>query len=178
MIKGLFKKMASKISIRKENIAPLIVSLIIAIACFIIAYYTGHRFIEIAWIINLGIISILLAILMAFAGFTVLKSLISISVEISLMIFLAQSYCEAPNHLPQGDEALRSLLILGIMFIAGSFIYSLYKNCIKRYELIRKEKWSKEKITLVSLFAFFAIMIVWQIVLIITPIILNLCVLK
>jgi hypothetical protein len=162
----------------KQDAYSLTVSLAIVII-FLAGYkLLGNRFVEDLWLINFVLLAILLSVIMIIAGFAVLKALFFVAAELSLLIFLAQSYCAIPSRLDAGNQALKSLLAIGLLYIAVSFCRSLYKGLKKHYKSIKNERWSKEKTTAVSAFLIFTGLFIWQIYLVVNPIILNLCVYK
>ena len=174
MIKELTKRLIS----RKENVRPLIVSVLITLFLFEGYHFLGDYFSEAIWIFDVILLGILLSIIMMVAGFVVLKSLFLVAVELSLLIFLAQSYCDVAGRSSAGNEALKSLLIIGLIYITFSFCRSLYEVMEKHYKNVGNERWSKGKIVVVALFLFFIGLFIWQIYLVVSLIVLNLCVFK
>lgn len=173
-----FKGSIKKLVPAKEDVPAFIAS--VAIALIVLGGYKflGNQFITDLWILNLILLSVLLLIMMTLAGFTVMKSLFFVAAELSLLVFLAQAYCAVPNRLATGDQALKSLLAFGLLFIAVKFCRSLFKGLNKNYKKVKNEPWSKEKIMAVSTFLIFTALFIWQIFLVLNPIILNLCVYK
>lgn len=178
MLKEKLKQSINRLIPKKENIRPLFVSIAGALFFFLGFYFLGNYFTEIMWIVVLALLGILLSIIMWIAGFAVLKSLATVGAELSLLIFLAQSYCGVPNRLTQNDAALKSLIIFSIIFIIFAFGRSLYTTLKDDYKTIRKERWSKEKIGVVTLFLIFTGLLIWEIYLVVSPIIYNLCIYK
>jgi hypothetical protein len=178
VIKERFEQLKKKLTPRKENILPFITSVAITLLSFLGIHYFGNHFTEAMWIVNLLLLGILLSVIMFIAGFAVLKSLAAVGAEISLLIFLAQSYCDVPNRLTPSNEALKSLVGLGLIFIVVAFGRSLYKLLKENYQTLEKERRSKEKIVAVALFLMFTGLLIWEVYLVISPIILNLCIYK
>ncbi len=76
-----------------------------------------------------GILFVLIVLSMVLvAGFVVIKSLLHVAAGLSLLIFLAQSYCAVPSYTLRGDTALKGLLIVGLAYIAVDFVKILYKS--------------------------------------------------
>lgn len=178
MFKEQFKRLAEKLTPKKENVRPLIISIAITLFFFLGTHFLGNYFTAAMWVFNMVMLGLILFVFMIIAGFAVLKSLFFVAAELSLLIFLAQSYCDVPNRLPAEDQALKSLLVIGILYIAVSFIHSLYEAIKSNYKKVENEKWSWEKIATVSFYLIFTFLFLWQVYRVINPIILNLCVYK
>ncbi|MFA5261940.1 MAG: hypothetical protein WC450_11995 [Candidatus Omnitrophota bacterium] len=141
-------------------------------------HFLGSHFAEVMWILNLILWVILLSVIMIFAGFTVLKSLFVVAAELSLLIFLAQSYCNVPNRSAPGNEALNNLLNIGLLYIFLTFCGSLYKTLREYNEKLGKEPIPKAGILAIALFLIFAVLFISQLYQAIYPIISNLCIYK
>jgi hypothetical protein len=172
---ALAKKIIEKLPKRKD-IVPLIISIGITIVFLVSYYFWGSRVIEtmgiavaIAWFA-------LILLIMVIAGFTVLKTLFLFAAELSLLIFLAQSFCSVTQRSIASNEAMQNLLIVGILYIIFMFFRSLWKTLKDYYKKVENEKWSIEKIFTVSLFLIFSGWFLWEIYLVISPIIRNLCI--
>lgn len=176
--KEQLKKLSKRIKLERKDIKPFIISLIIVIFFFLASHYFSNYFVSAIWIVNVILLAGLLFVIMTIAGFAVLKSLFLVAAELSLLIFLAQSYCAVPGHSIASNEALKSLLVFGILYIVVSFFHSLYKALKKNYKYVKNERWSNEKIVTVSLYLIFTVMFIWNIYLVIYPIIIDLCVYK
>ena len=175
---GILNWLKQKLTLNKEGIKSLIISVAITVLFWIGLNFLGNYFIEAMWIIILTILIILLSVIMLFTGFIVLRSLVMVGAEVSLLIYLAQSYCDIPNHLSQSDDALRSLISFSLIFIVVAFCKSLYKDVQEKYKLIKTESLGKEKAAMIALFLIFTSLFIRQIYLVTNPIILNLCVYK
>ena len=178
MIKKKFNELVKKLALKKESVRPLITSAVITLFFFLGFHFFGNHFAEAMWIVNAILLGFLLLIIMFFAGFTVLKSLAAVGAELSLLVFLAQSYCDVPNRSISSNEALKSLLVFSLIYIIFAFGRSLYGALQENYKTVEKERWSKEKIGAVTIFLIFTILFIWEIYLVMSPIILNLCVYK
>lgn len=153
-------------------------SLLITLIFLLGTHYLGNYFTSTMWIFNAVLLGLLLSVIMLIAGFAVLKALFFVAAELSLLIYLAQSYCDVPNRLPAGNDSLKSLLVVGILYISVSFFRSLYETIKNNYKKVENEKWSWEKIFTVSLYLFFTFLFVWQVYRVMEPIVLNLCIYK
>lgn len=178
MLKEKFVQLITKLTPKKENVRPLIISIAITLFFFLGTHFLGNYFAATMWIFNAVMLGLLLSFFMIVAGFAVLKSLFFVAAELSLLIFLAQSYCAVPSRLAAGDEALKSLLAIGILYIAVSFCRSLYEAIKNNYKKVENERWSWEKIMGVSLYLIFTLLFIWQVYRVVSPIVLNLCVYK
>lgn len=178
MFKEKIKEVARKLTPKKENIRPLITSAVITLFFFGGYYLLGSRFGEIMALTTTLLLALLLAVIVLMAEFTVLKSLFVVAAELSLLIFLAQSYCDVPSHSDTSNQAMSNLLLVGLLYIAFLFCRSLYGALREYYKKVEKEPWSKEKIGGISLFLIFTGLFIYQIYLVVSPIVLNLCVYK
>ncbi len=160
----------------KKNILSLIIFVVVIIFLIGCYFFLGNNFGETVWIIGITILGIILLFIMLRAGLAVLKSLFFVAAELSLLIFLSQAYCSVSNRTITGDIALKNLLALGLLYIAFNFGLSLYKELRERYVEIRKEHQSKEKLFNIIFFIAFTVFFIWQIYLIVSPIIFNFCV--
>jgi hypothetical protein len=175
----IWKKIAqlkNKLALERRNVWPFVVSLLITLTFILGTHYLGNYFTSTMWIFNAVLLGTLLSIIMLIAGFAVLKALFFVAAELSLLIYLAQSYCEIPSRLPASDDALKSLLVVGILYIVISFFRSLYETIKNNYKKLEDEKWAWEKILTVSLYLFFTFLFIWQVYRVMEPILSNLCV--
>ena len=174
--KKQFKKLLKSIKINKEDIASDTIFIVVAILLFFCLYYFSKYFVNTLLIINVILLIVIFSVILIMAGYAVIKSLFVVSAELSLLIFLSQSYCAAPGHSIASDEALRSLLVVGVLYIVVSFLYSLYNALKKNYKYVKNERWSKEKIFTVFLYLFCLVIFIWYIYLVMNPIFLALCI--
>ena len=167
----------------KQKDVPRLVAFIIVTVLFAFAFYLGsqlHLFgsspTGVMWSTLVVIFLLILVTIWMFAALATVKSLFVVAAELSLLIFLAQSYCAVPNRTAASNEALKALLIIGLIYIAATFLRSLFKTLKENYKVMEKDKWSWEKIFTVSFYLIFTAMFIWEICLVITPIVQNLCV--
>lgn len=158
----------------EENILPILFAVAFTTVSFVDSNFFGSKLILVIWIILGTVITGLISWLFVLAGFTVLKSLFLLSAELSLMIFLAQAYCDVPNHV--ANDALKMLVGVSLLYISFEFFKSLKKALTERLEKVPKKRWSKEKVVVVCLFAIFTFVFVWMIYQVVNPIISNLCI--
>lgn len=152
----------------------MVISVLIALSLLLSYLHLTSYFINALWGFNIIVWVILLLIIWIRAGFIVIDSLVFVAAELSLMIYLAQSYCSISNKSTESNNALRSLLTIGIMYISIRFFGSI----IKRFKEVKnKEKFIEDKITM-AIFMFITSLLVWQIYLVVNPIFNDLCVFK
>src|SRR5271167_4867171 len=120
----------------KKNWLAVVVSAAAALIVFVVAYLSSVSLLGAAWIVVGALLTISIALIAILAGFVVVKSLFLIAAELSLLIYLAQSYCEAPVRTALGDDALRSLILLGLIYIGVAFVQGLYAAIGERFNKI------------------------------------------
>ena len=167
----------SAAGIKKGNIARFVLALTIP-AIFFVGYAAiGIYFFEAIWIINGILLGVVLLIVAVIAGFAVVRSLFLVAGELSLLIFLSQSYCEVTVRAPASDAALKNLLVLGLLYIGITFVRSLYEISKKNYRKVRgRERWPATQVATIALSVILTGLFLWQIYLVVGPIIANLCV--
>jgi len=122
--------------------------------------------------------SLLCLITWSMAGLAVLRSLFVVGASLTLMIFITQTYCGLPDIARTGDDALTSLFGFGLLYVGFLFTKSLHSELkcgLKRFEDIYagKKPW-----IMVTLFAIFIGLFLWQLYQVMFPIVSNLCVYK
>jgi hypothetical protein len=180
VIRQKFKELIKTLTPKTENVRPIITSVVITLIFFFGFYFLGNRFGEFMTIATVLLLAVMLAIIVLMAEFLVLKSLFLVAAELSLLIFLAESYCDVPNRLPLNDNAMKNLLLVGLLYISFIFCRSLYEAMRDYYKKIEDQPKEKQrgKIGGIALFLIFTGLFVYQIYLVINPIVLNLCVYK
>lgn len=178
MFKEKIRDLIYRLVPKEENVRPLIAGVVISTALLMGYHFLGSHLTIALWIVTAILLAVLLLIIIAVAGFIVLKALVLVATELSLLIFLAQSYCDVPNRSASSGEALKSLLAVGLVYVVISFIFSLHKVLKEDFKGIKDEKWSKDKIAIVVLALVFAGLFIWEIYLVVRPIVQNLCVFK
>jgi membrane-bound ClpP family serine protease len=163
---------------KKENILPFFILLIIILFSFVGYSFFGNNLVGAVWIFSSVLLGALLLFTMMSAGFAVLRSLFLVAAELSLLIFLSQSYCMVPVRSAESDNALKGLLVVGILYMAFTFFKSLYEEIKEYYK--KDPNYPKRKRGAINgiLFIFFVGLFIWQIYLIVYPIISNLCIYK
>lgn len=113
-----------------------------------------------------------------YAGIGVMKELFFVSAEISLLIFIAQSYCDVSIRTSSGNDALKSIMILGSVYILYRFFDDLYKTLKKNLADVPKKFVSWEKVLIYIFYAFFTIVFVYAPYLVVYLTVMDLCVYK
>lgn len=134
-----------------------------------------QNFDNISSLLFVVVASITFLVILIRAGFTVIKSLFFVAAEISLLIFLSQSYCMINNRTILSDNALKNVLIIGFLYIIINFLRSLWKELCEEYKPIKEDR-SWEKILFVIVFIAFILFFMWQVYLVVEPIIQSLCI--
>jgi len=151
--------------------------LFVLLISFVLVWIINH-FPELAWFLLAVTLLILMMIVWSFAGVVVFKPLFLVSAELSLLIFLAQSYCEVPKVTPTSDEALKSLLLFGLLYIAALFLRSMTKELKTKLTTLREIDKSTQPVFVVFIFVIFVTIFLIQLYQVIVPIIFNLCIYK
>ena len=172
-LKDLWKRIPDT---KRQNILTMVFSVTFTVIMLLDSKFFHERLLLLIWIFLGIIIVILISWLFFQAGFTVLKSFFLLSAELSLLIFLAQSYCDVPGR--TADNALQALIGVSILYISYEFFKSLKKALTEKLDTISEKKWPWEKVVVVILFVTFSTIFIWIIYQVINPIILNLCVYK
>ncbi len=128
-------------------------------------------------IFELVIVSIFLLSFIILANAAVMKSLFHISAGLSLIIFIAQSYCDVQIRTDEGNSALRLLILFGIVYILFDFAETL-RTALKEYLEEMPEKGSLTHYAITGLILFFVLCLLIMICRVITPIFFDLCVLS
>ena len=123
------------------------------------------------------VFAVFLTVVMIIAGVAVIKALFHVAAGLSLLIFLAQAYCDVP-HIASSDAALQGLIVLGLGYIGYDFLRILYKALDDYLKTIQTMEGTWEKWATVIIMLLFVCMFVWMIYQVVNPIVLDLCVYK
>ena len=129
---------------------------------------------------TLLIIALLIIVLLtsSLAAHAVMKSLFWIGADLTLIIFLSQSYCEVPDVMRKADDSLKTLLGIGLIFVVVKFIQSLYKEIPDHMNSFQEVNGNRKSRIFYIFFAIFTGIFIWQAYQVVSPIILNLCIYK
>lgn len=160
----------------KKTTIAVIVSAAAAIVIFAVTYISSISLLGAAWIVVSTILTIAIALVAVLAGFVVVKALFLIAAELSLLIFLAESYCGTPLRSAAGDDALRTLIFIGLIYIAFAFVQALYEAIKGHFKKIDKDMWNVRRVVTTAVFLTFTVIFLVEIYLVVQPIIAGLCV--
>jgi hypothetical protein len=178
-MKNVMKFISDKIrNIKKEDLKRFAIFIGVVIFTFAVASFLKQHLLIglIGLVIELACLAI---VAWAMAGYVVMKTFFWVGASLSLLIYIAETYCGLPINFRTGDDALKSLLIVGLSYITISFIYNLYKEITNRLKALKEIKGINKNLISWLILIFFALFVgifVWQIYQVISPIILNLCV--
>lgn len=177
----MFKKIEEikrVINFKRRDITTFVLFIFLVALVFICITYFKEYLVTVGYMILLIELVILVIVTWAFAGHAVMKSLFLVGASLSLIIFLAQSYCEAPNLTQSGNDSLKILIAFGFLYIAFDFLRSLYQEIIIRSKTFKHTNDGKRPWLFLIPFALFVGIFVWQIVQVLLPILKNLCIYK
>ncbi len=171
-----------KLNLKRENVTAFIIITGLAIIFLIDNNYLHNTVSGVLFVVSMILFLASLTIVFAFAGKIVIKALFDVSVGLSLLIFLGQSYCSlSVIRTDTGNSALKLLVLFGLGYVAYNF-YLKIKEAVKYYrEKLKLNEFKKEgKIFYFITATFFIFVVVFIIFVyqIISPIILGLCVYK
>lgn len=168
------KKMLSKFE-KREILAFCIFVLIVATVFIGMTFYRD-TFEVIGAMLLVIELAIFITVTWALAGHAVMKSLFVVGASLSLMIFLAQSYCAAPHLTQAGNEALKSLLGFSLLYLGFDFIRSLYKEVTGHTKRMKEINKGKNPWIFLVPFALFVGIFLWQLYQVMFPIVSSLCI--
>ncbi|HVM76552.1 MAG TPA: hypothetical protein VMU07_00090 [Candidatus Paceibacterota bacterium] len=169
--------MASDSSSRLKKSLPFI-AIGTSLLYVLVLWATNATLIGSLWIVLGLLLAGLMAIIAVIAGMAVIKALFVVAAELSLLIFLAQAYCGVTNRLPESDEALRSLFTVGLVYIAFIFLQSLWDILKTHYTRVHGEGFRYERAITTAAYIVFVALFLWQLYLVVMPIVFGLCVYK
>lgn len=175
--KEFIYQIVEKMGFKRENVIPFVLSVGFVSVVFLDNNFLHNRIELVMWIFIGIALSAFVAWIAILAGFTVMKSLFFLSAEISLLIYLAQSYCDVRILASQSDDALKGLIFLGVTYITFKFLKDLKVALENKLQSIPEKRWTRE-VLVVALFALFTGSFVWSIFQVVSPIILDLCIYK
>ncbi|MDE1924977.1 MAG: hypothetical protein KGH79_02250 [Patescibacteria group bacterium] len=153
----------------------LIFAAIVAVV-FIGANFFSKYLSQIAYVILAIELVFVVAVTWSLAVHAVLKSLFGVSAGLSLIIFLAQAYCAVPNYARTADDALKSLVAFGLVYVGIQFFWSLYKEAKERSKTLKEANDNKRPWIALIPFALFTGLFAWQVIQVLLPIVQTLCI--
>lgn len=175
-VKEWIGRQEEKYNLKKENIFPAIFAVLFTALILLDSNILNHRLLFALWIVAGTLFVFFVSWLFVQAGFTVLRSLFLLSAELSLLIYLAQAYCDVSGH--AADDALKMLVGVSVLYISYEFFVSLKDALLKKLRAIPEKGWHWEKVVVVGLFGIFTCMFVGMIYQVVNPILQDLCVYK
>jgi hypothetical protein len=176
MFKKKIEEIKRTVNFIRRDITTFVVFLVLVALVFIAITYFKDYVAPVGYTILFIELVILVMAAWTLAGHAVMKSLFLVGASLSLIIFLAQSYCEAPNLTQSGNDALKTLLAFGFLYITFDFLRSLYKEIIARSKTLQHANDGKRPWLFLIPFALFVGIFIWQIVQVLMPILQNLCI--
>lgn len=162
----------------KKNLIFFVSFLVISTLVFFGTKYFSVNLSSFGIVVFVIVLSILSLITWFMAGVAVFRSLFLVGASLTLLIFLAQSYCGVPNTTQSASDALKSLFGFGLLYIGFIFLRSLYNELSKSLKHLEDVYNGKKPWIIVVLFASFTGLFMWQLYQVISPIIFNLCIYK
>lgn len=172
-------KIKECLKVNKENL-PRFLILILIIGIVIIGsvfFNLGPKFFAVT-------LSILFIITWWKAGVVVFKSLIEISVGLTIILYLSELYCKTPRLVSAGDDALKTLIGFGLIYIGITFFKSLWKalmgnkdeNTKGDINLFKEVNGGKHSFLILIPYVLFVGLFIYQLWQVIDPILDNLCI--
>lgn len=161
---------------KKENLIPLLITLVLGVIIFFDTNYWNNTALGLSWIFILTIISVFILVIYLYAGVVVARALFTVAAGLSLIIFIAQSYCAVPRT-ESSDQALSSLIIVSLLYLTLSFSRTIYKEILKHYkQLDEGEKTPNGVLFVSSVFVISIVFFLAAIYKVMYPIVTNLCI--
>lgn len=172
-----------KSRVPKEKIPEFLFVLSVVIISFFSANHFNIGFSVSLSVILLILFSILFIATWFMAGIAVFKSVIIASVSLSVVIFLVQTYCELPLTSHTANNELKNLLMFALAYSVYLFIISLYKELFGdkkeqkgTFKLLDEMYGGKKPWLIVTLYAMFIGLFIWQLYQVMKPIFSSFCV--
>lgn len=163
----------------KKNILILLLSLGFAFLISNNLWHIQSVLSESLLVLLATVFTAIIAFLTINAGLLVVESLLLLGGELSLVIFLAQSYCAAGvTRTATSDHAVNSFIILALTYILYLFLKKIYEKLIEQGKSFKAVdgKWSLEAIFMFLFLLLFVGLFMYMIYLVISPIILGICI--
>lgn len=164
-------------NLTKRQVARFAVFLVAAVFAYFMAKY-GEQMSRIGYVVLFIELGVVVLITWGLAGHTVMKTLFAVSVGLSLLIYLAQSYCDVPITMRTvgGDAALMSLVGFGILYVGIEFLKTLRREISERLKQLTEMNNKKRPWFIVVPYGLFTGIFAWQVGQVLMPIINSLCV--
>jgi len=183
-----YKKIAERFKTDKK-FALLFVLYLVAVVVTTFAFiYWEQQVSTITFVLFVIALIFLSAFTMLMAIVAIFRSLFVVAAGLSLILFIAQSYCGLAIEDQVSNDALKSLINMGLVFVGGLFILRLYRELfgdpeakrefdkIGALQTFRDINKGKHSYLLLFLYASFMGLILGQLFQVLYPIFNNLCV--
>lgn len=170
------KESIKEITNNKEKLIQFSIFLVLSTLVFVGMTFFKDAFQTIGSTVLLIELIVLTLVAWAFAGHAVMKSLFLVGASLSLIIFLAQSYCDSSNLTQSGNDALKTLLAFSIIYLGFDFFRSLYKEVTSHTKRMKEVNKGKNPWFFLVPFALFVGIFLWQLYQVMFPILSSLCV--
>ena len=172
------KEVIKEITGNKEKLIQFSIFLVLVILVFVGMTFFKDSLQSVGSVVLVIELAILVTVAWALAGHAVVKSLFFVGASLSLMIFLAQSYCDVPNLTQSSNDALKSLLAFSFIYLGFDFFRSLYKEVTAHMKKLKEINDGKNSYMLLVPFALFVGIFLWQLAQVLLPIVQDLCIYK
>lgn len=161
---------------KKENLIPVLITLVLGLVIFFDTNYWNNTALGLSWIFIFTVLTAFMLVIYMYAGVIVARALFTVAASLSLIIFIAQSYCDVPRT-ESSDQALSSLIIVSLLYITLSFSRTIYKEILKHYKQFNEgEKTSSSTLFVSSVFVVSIVFFLTAIYKVMYPIVTNLCI--
>lgn len=110
------------------------------------------------------------------AGAVVIRALFDVAVGLSLVIFLAQAYCASPVQTVDGNNALHTLIIFGLGYVAFDFVSKLYQGIRDFRKSLNDLEGGVYRLLIMLMFLVLAVIFVWDVYAVMSPIVQGFCI--
>lgn len=161
-----------------DRIAPIALAVLLTSGIYFDSQLADNFLLKILWIIIGLLVVISISLVFVTAGFSVMRTLVKVSVGLTLIVFIGQSYCDSGMTTATSNEALGSLMGIGILYVIYEFFHTLFKTLVQyKNKVDTNDNDSKgSKWFVIILFLFFITYFTWAIYEVMTPIILSICI--
>ena len=126
--------------------------------------------------LDLLMVILFLAFMTLAVGSIVIEAVFHVAAGLTVLIFLAESYCSVPTHSLTADDALRALLTIGLLYIIFDFVHTLYRGVTRFTKRMEHLPMDVYKAVILVVFGGLACVFVWAMYEAISPIVFGLCV--
>jgi hypothetical protein len=145
---------------------------------FFDATYWNNMLFTSMWLF-IGVLSAtILAGVMLFAGFTIMKALVHAAASIALIVLLAESYCDLEVQTQAGLDTLKFLLLVGSLYVFYEFWTKFSEACKEYWEKLGDDKRSFNGVLMIVLFVFSVLMFGVALYQVTSPVVGGLCINK